>query len=182
MRYAWRDSQITEDMNAIAPNDDPGARWSRFPFWTLVQALLTLAVLTTQQAQAAVECEAFRWEPERLDYNAAKDRRRISQVESHHFDARVESLVRGQTGRWPGGDDGLASMWLARLDRQPRPDPAPPLRRAPGDAAREDALDATDFAGQQPRSTPPGISRPVSRPATRRAPGHPDCQLNREPS
>ena len=65
----------------------------------LCTALLALAVLTTQQAQAAVECEAFKWEAERLDFNAAKDRRRISEVESHHFDARVESLARGKTSR-----------------------------------------------------------------------------------
>ena len=58
-----------ENMNAIAQNDCSDARWSRFPFWTIVQGLLTLAVLTTQQAQAAVECEAFQWEPERLDFN-----------------------------------------------------------------------------------------------------------------
>ena len=76
-------------MNAIAPNDYSDARWSRFPFWTIVQALLALAVLTTQQAQAAVECEAFRWERERLDFNAAKDQKGISEVESHHFDART---------------------------------------------------------------------------------------------
>ena len=78
-------------MNAIASDDYSHARWSRFPFWTTVQALLTLVVLTTQQAQAAVECEAFQWMPERLDFNAAKDRRRISEVESHHFDARTIS-------------------------------------------------------------------------------------------
>ena len=78
MHYAWRQPQIPENMNTIAPNDYPDVRWSRFPFWAIVQGLLTLAVLTTQQAQAAVECEAFRWMPERLDFNAAKDQRRIS--------------------------------------------------------------------------------------------------------
>ena len=36
-------------------------------------------------------------EPEQLDFNAAKDQRRIRQVERHHFNARVESLVRGMT-------------------------------------------------------------------------------------
>ena len=69
---------MAENMNTIAPNDYSDARWSRFPFWAIVQGLLALAVLTTQQAQAAVECEAFRWESERLDFNAAKDQRRIS--------------------------------------------------------------------------------------------------------
>ena len=65
-------------MNTIAPNDYPDVRSSRFRVWAIVHGLLALAVLTTQQAQAAVECAAFQWMPERLDINAAKDRRRIS--------------------------------------------------------------------------------------------------------
>jgi tetratricopeptide (TPR) repeat protein len=125
---------MAENMSSIAPNNYAGVRSSGFRLGVIMHGLLTLAILTTQQAQAAVECEAFRWEPERLDYNAAKDRRRISQVESHHFDARVESLVRGQTGRWPGGDidflvryspnhhRGLAALVrLSLRDKTPKP-------------------------------------------------------------
>ena len=124
----------TENMKVVAQNDSSEARWSRFPFWTIVQAVLTLTVLTTQQAQAAVECEAFQWMPERLDFTAAKDQRRISEVESHHFDARVESLVRGKTGHGPGGDidflvryspnhhRGLAALVrLSLRDKTPKP-------------------------------------------------------------
>ena len=72
--------------------------------------------------------------PERLDFNAAKDRRRISQIESHHFDARVESLVRGMTSRFPGPDieflvryspnhhRGLAALVrLSLRDKTPKP-------------------------------------------------------------
>ena len=79
-------------------------RWAYLPPRVIFLAFLALAVLTTQQARAAVECEALRWEPERLDFNAAKDQRRVRQVESHHFDARVESLVRGKTSDFAGAD------------------------------------------------------------------------------
>ena len=115
-------------------SDCPRVHSSRFPLWAIVHGLLALAVLTTQQAQAAVECEAFRWEPERLDFNAAKDRKRISEVEAHHFDARVESLVRGKTGAFAGGDidflvryspnhhRGLAALVrLSLRDKTPKP-------------------------------------------------------------
>ena len=51
-----------------------------------------------------MECAAFRWEEERLNFNAPKDQRRIREVEGHHFNAGVQRLVRGQTGHWPGGD------------------------------------------------------------------------------
>ena len=121
-------------MNAIVRSDCPGVRWSRFPLWAIVRGLLALVVLTTQPAQAAVECEAFQWMPERLDYNAVKDRRRISDVEYHHFDARVESLVHGKTGVFPGGDidflvryspnhhRGLAALVrLSLRDKTPKP-------------------------------------------------------------
>ena len=96
-------SPSRENMSTSALNDYC-ASWARAcRCWTIVQGLLVLA-LATQQAQAAVECEAFQWMPERLDYNAAKDRKRISDVQRHHFDAGVESLVRGKTGVSPGGD------------------------------------------------------------------------------
>jgi len=124
---------MPKNMSAIPPNEYSDARWSRFPFW-IVPALLIVAVLTTQQAQAAVECEAFRWEPERLDFTAAKDQKRLREVESHHFDARVESLIRGKTGQWPGGDidflvryspnhhRGLAALVrLSLKDKTPKP-------------------------------------------------------------
>ena len=81
-----------------------------------------------------MECEAFQWMPERLDFTAAKDQRRISEVESHHFDARVESLVRGKTGHGPGSDidflvryspnhhRGLAALVrLSLRDKTPKP-------------------------------------------------------------
>ena len=65
--------------------------------------LLGFAVMTTPLASAAVECEPFTWQEERLDYTAAKDQLRVSQVESHHLDADTENLVRGMTGSV--GDD-----------------------------------------------------------------------------
>ena len=93
-----------------------------------------MLALTTQQAQAAVECQDFRWEEERLDFNAPKDQRRIREVEQHHFDADVRSLVRGKTTRWPGGDidflvrfspnhhRGLAALVrLSLRDKTPKP-------------------------------------------------------------
>ena len=57
-----------------------------------------LPALAMSEVQAAAECEPFVWMPERLDFNAAKDRRRVSSIESFHFDANVESLTRGKTG------------------------------------------------------------------------------------
>ena len=121
-------------MSTSALNDYMRVVRSRLPLlWTIVQGLLVLA-LTTQQAHAAVECEAFQWMPERLDYHAAKDRRRISDVERHHFDAGVESLVHGKTGVFPGGDidflvryspnhhGGLAALVrLSLRDKTPKP-------------------------------------------------------------
>jgi tetratricopeptide (TPR) repeat protein len=111
-----------------------GVRWSRVPLRATAQGLLALAVLTTQPAHAAVECEAFRWERERLDFNAAKDQKRIREVELHHFDAGVERLIRGKTGHWPGGDidflvrfspnhhRGLAALVrLSLRDKTPKP-------------------------------------------------------------
>ena len=70
---------------------------------SLGAALLLLAIAPPSPAHAAVECEAFKWQEERLDFTAAKDQVRITQVESHHFDADTESLIRGMTGP-PGGD------------------------------------------------------------------------------
>ncbi|MDP9130731.1 MAG: ABC transporter permease, partial [Candidatus Binatota bacterium] len=92
-------------------------------------------ILTTQQALAAVECEPFRWEPERLDVNAPQDQKRIRQVEGHHFDARTENLGRGKTSSFAGGDidflvryspnhhRGLAALVrLSLKDKTPKPD------------------------------------------------------------
>ncbi|MEP6609997.1 MAG: ABC transporter permease [Burkholderiaceae bacterium] len=45
-----------------------------------------------------MQCEQFKWQEERLDFNAAKDQVRIGQIESHHFDPDTENLVRGITG------------------------------------------------------------------------------------
>ena len=121
-------------MSTVALNDYIGVRWSRFPVRATAQGLLALAVLTTQPAHAAVECEAFRWEKERLDFTAAKDQRRIREVESHHFNAGTENLVRGQTSSFAGPDidflvryspnhhRGLAALVrLSLKDKTPRP-------------------------------------------------------------
>ena len=72
----------------------------RFNLRRIPQRLL-LAVsvaLVTPHAQAAVECEPFKWQEELLDVTAAKDLLRITQIESHHFDADTENLIRGITG------------------------------------------------------------------------------------
>jgi len=71
---------------------------------------------------------------EQLDFNAPQDQKRIRQVESHHFEARVESLVRGQTSNFPGPDidflvryspnhhRGLAALVrLSLRDKTPKP-------------------------------------------------------------
>jgi tetratricopeptide (TPR) repeat protein len=77
--------------------------------------------------------QAFRWQEERLDYNAGKDQLRISQVEQHHFDADTENLVRGVSGsvgsdidflvRYsPNHHRGLAALVrLAVKDKAPQP-------------------------------------------------------------
>lgn len=85
------------------------------------------------QARAAPQCEAFKWQEERLDYTAAKDQVRVTQVEQHHFDADTENLTRGITGSLGGDLDflvryspnhhrGLTSMVrLALRDKTPQP-------------------------------------------------------------
>jgi len=79
------------------------------------------------------ECEPFTWQEERLNYTAAKDQLRISQVEGHHFDADTESLIRGISGgigadidflvRYsPNHHRGLAALVrLAIKDKTPQP-------------------------------------------------------------
>ena len=86
-------------MNAMTPNSCSDARKPPLLSWVAgLAAVLGLAVLPAQKADAAVECETFRWMPERLDFNALQDQKRIRQIESHHFDADTENLVRGITG------------------------------------------------------------------------------------
>lgn len=98
-----------------------------------VAALIGLTMVARQPAHAAVECEPFTWQEEKLDYTAAKDQQRISQVEQHHFDVDTESLIKGMTGP-PGGDinflvryspnhhRGLAALVrLSLRDKTPRP-------------------------------------------------------------
>ena len=80
-----------------------------------------------------MECAPFIWEAERLDFNAAKDRRRVSQVEWHHFDINTENLIRGKTGSVGGDIDflvryspnhhrGLAALVrLSLRDKTPKP-------------------------------------------------------------
>ena len=120
-------------MNAIAPNDCPGALWSRFSLWAIVQGLLALTVLATQPAQAEVWCAPFKWEFERLDVRAEKDQRRINAVQHHHFDADTENLIRGVTGHVGADLDFLVShspnhhrgltalVRLAVRDKTPKP-------------------------------------------------------------
>ena len=76
-------------MDALRLSDCYGARWRRISFWTAVQGLLALAVLTTPQAHAAVECEEFKYGRERLDYNSPDDQPRIRQIEGNHFNAEL---------------------------------------------------------------------------------------------
>ena len=80
-----------------------------------------------------MECAPFVWEAERLDFNSAKDRRRVSQVEWHHFDNNTENLIRGKTGSVGGDIDFLvryspnhhrglvALVRLALKDKTPKP-------------------------------------------------------------
>ena len=121
-------------MDALRPNDCYGARWRRLSLWTVIQGLLALGVLTTQQAHAAVECGEFTYGKERLDYTAAEDRPRIRQIEGNHFAQNWENLGRGVTGLAPGGDidfvvraspnhhRGLAALVrLSLRDKTPQP-------------------------------------------------------------
>lgn len=78
----------------------------RLALWRMVQAWLLLAALGGQPAWGA-DCEAFKWQDERLDFNAAKDQLRISQIEGFHFDADTENLIRGMTGPVGGDIDFL---------------------------------------------------------------------------
>lgn len=77
-------------MTTVASNARPSVCWS------LVFAVL--AALAGHDAQAQADCERFKWQDERLDFTAAKDQVRISQVEGHHFDADTENLIRGVNG------------------------------------------------------------------------------------
>ena len=121
-------------MDALRLNDCYGARWRRLSLWTVIQGLLALGVLTTQQAHAAVECGEFTYGKERLDYTAAADRPRIRQIEGNHFYQDWENLGRGVTGLAPGGDisfvvsaspnhhRGLAALVrLSLRDKTPKP-------------------------------------------------------------
>lgn len=110
-------NRLTENMNTV--------RWSL--------AFAAFAALSVSQARAAVECEPFKWQEERLDVNAEKDKVRISQIEGHHFDADTESLIRGITGsigadidflvRYsPNHHRGLAALVrLALKEKTPKP-------------------------------------------------------------
>ena len=94
-------------MKLVASETRRAGGGSGFPLWMTAHAVITLAVLVTQPAQAATDCEPFLWQEERLDYNAGRDQLRISQVEQHHFDAGTESLARGLTGTVGGDIDFL---------------------------------------------------------------------------
>lgn len=109
--------RLAENMNTV--------RWSL--------AFAAISALSINQARAAVECEPFKWQEERLDVNAEKDKVRISQIEGHHFDADTESLIRGITGsigadidflvRYsPNHHRGLAALVrLALKEKTPKP-------------------------------------------------------------
>lgn len=130
--FTLRDSRVSQDMNAVASNQC-GTRRVRSRLGAIAHTLLGFALLTAPPASAAVECEPFTWQEERLNYTAAKDQLRVSQVESHHLDADTENLIRGMTGSV--GDDlnfvvryspnhHRALMALVRLslkDKTPRP-------------------------------------------------------------
>lgn len=120
-------------MNAVLSNPRSDAHRARSPRWAIAQTFLALAVLLAGPVQAAVECEPFQWQEERLDFTAAKDRLRVSQVEQHHFDADTENLIRGISGsvgsdldflvRYsPNHHRGLAALVrLALKDKSPKP-------------------------------------------------------------
>src|SRR5688500_4444026 len=121
-------------MDVLRPSDCCGARWRRFSLWTAVRGLLALAILTTPQVHAAVECEEFTYGKERLDYNSLGDRPRIRQIETNHFHHDWELLGPGVTSVAPGSDidfvvraspnhhRGLAAMVrLSLRDKTPRP-------------------------------------------------------------
>jgi len=115
---------FTRNMNTVSPIASSAVRWS-------LVAVLTASMV--HEVQAAVECESFKWQEERLDFTAPKDQLRISQIEGHHFDADTESLIRGMTGsigadidflvRYsPNHHRGLAALVrLALKDKTPKP-------------------------------------------------------------
>ena len=124
------DLRVGQNMNALAVSKRCARR---LRLGAIALALLGFAVMTTPPASAAVECEPFTWQEERLDYTAAKDQRRISEVEYNHLDADTENLVRGMSGS-VGGDLNFvvshspnhhrALVALVRLslkDKTPRP-------------------------------------------------------------
>jgi len=100
----------------------------------VVSATVTVAKEATS-SQAAPDCPAPKWMPERLDYYNPVDQMRIGQIEGNHFDAQTEALVRGITsGVYPGTDieflvryvpnhpRGLAALVrLSFRDRTPKP-------------------------------------------------------------
>ena len=120
-------------MNTVVPSIRSDVRPVSVLRWATAQALLAFAAFTTQHAQAAVECEPFKWAHVRLDVNSANDRVAISHVEANHFDADTENLVRGITGsvgadidflvrHSPNHHRGLAALVrLALKDKSPQP-------------------------------------------------------------
>ncbi len=118
LRLAW-------NMNTASSNARSAVRWP-----LVLAVLITLVAL---EAHAAVDCEPFKWQEERLDVTAANDQLRISQIEGHHFDADTENLIRGMTGsigadidflvRYaPNHHRGLAALVrLALKDKTPKP-------------------------------------------------------------
>lgn len=120
-------------MNTIAHSLSSTVRRPGVRLRWLSRLLLGLTVLVAHQAGAAVECQPFRYERERLDVNADRDQQRIAQVEQHHLDADTENLVKGMTGAIGGDLDfvvryspnhhrGLAALVrLAVRDKTPQP-------------------------------------------------------------
>lgn len=120
------------NMSDAAPKACTSLHWPDLPCWTIMPTLLAL-IVAAQPAQAAAECAPFTWQAERLDFTAAKDQRRISEIQSFHFDADTENLIRGITGsigadidflvRYsPNHHRGLASLVrLSLKDKTPQP-------------------------------------------------------------
>ena len=126
-------------MNPFPSSDRCRARRRRVSSWALVQAVLALAVVTSQEAhaqkaQAAVICEEFKYGRERLNYNDPADRPRIRQIEGNHFEQDWEMLGRGVTSSTAGADIDFvvraspnhhraltALVRLSLRDKTPRP-------------------------------------------------------------
>ena len=68
-----------------------------------VVALLPALAMSKVQVGSGMR-NLFNWMTERLDFNAAKDRRRISSIESFPFDAHVESRLAARPVIGPAGD------------------------------------------------------------------------------